>query len=413
MDIHSYFPHIWCVNLDRRPERWERTRRHLAEHGIHKVHRFSAVDGKASMPDSWQWEPGAYGCLQSHLELVRHARREGFPNILIFEDDVVLDPNIQARFAQSIPELPNDWGMLFLGADHLGKPQPFSGDIHRIDKSYSTFAYALNANIYDAFIELNTQAPAPVDHNNWDLQAKFPCYGFMPHLAWVEDGYSDTQNLPFNPWWIARSMVAKGPEADKLLKKTLAVFPLLDGNTSPIAVRNLLFILKCYRAMNHLEMVVVERAQSSVVPTEQLPTGCHHLLLPNSPDRYACFQTAIDKFGQGKELLALLDYENVVAGDQFRACLAMCEQYDIVPTHGKELILDPNHTQTLIQSGSMAVDLGIYTPQPVSLQQHECFFITSQALPQLNKDPAAPFGHISSRFSTPGLAIKLSLGSEA
>src|ERR1044071_5860910 len=85
-----------CINLDRRPERWQRMQAQLARHGIHGVERFPAVDGNSvTKPTGWIHTAGAYGCLLSHLEVIREARRSNTPSVLIFEDDTVLDPDFQ------------------------------------------------------------------------------------------------------------------------------------------------------------------------------------------------------------------------------------------------------------------------------------------------------------------------------
>ena len=90
-DINDVFPHQVCINLDRRPERWEQSQLEFARHQIKFVRRFPALDGKVlTIPSHWNYTPGAYGCLLSHLEIVREARERNLSSILIFEDDVAL-----------------------------------------------------------------------------------------------------------------------------------------------------------------------------------------------------------------------------------------------------------------------------------------------------------------------------------
>ena len=116
-DINDVFPHKVCINLDRRPKRWEEAQKEFARHEIKFVQRFSAVDGnKLIAPAHWQRPKGAYGCLLSHLQVVEEARQRGLPNILIFEDDVVFDSQFRDKFALYIRQLPPVWDMLFFGA---------------------------------------------------------------------------------------------------------------------------------------------------------------------------------------------------------------------------------------------------------------------------------------------------------
>ena len=156
--------------------------------GVEGVQRFAAVDGQQTIvPANWSDSAGAYGCLRSHLEIIKEARRLGWPNVLIFEDDAALDPELHEKFSSYFQQVPSDWEMLHFGANHMAAPAEVSANVVRITSANSTFAYALNATVFDSFIELNTRALTAVDLNNRKLQTEHACYCFMPHLAWVED----------------------------------------------------------------------------------------------------------------------------------------------------------------------------------------------------------------------------------
>jgi glycosyl transferase family 25 len=222
--LTDLFPFRACINLDRRPERWRRMQRRFARHGLAPVERFPAVDGAdLAPPAGWTDPPGAYGCLLSHLAVVREARRRGAPQVLIFEDDAVFHSELQERFAACAAEIPTDWDMLFLGGLHEFEPLPVSPHVVRLTSTYSTYAYALRHTVYDAFLELNGRAAAPVDNNNRILQRRFACYCLMPHLAWVEDGYSDAQGTAVNHWYLRGSLILKGAEMERALQRTAVI----------------------------------------------------------------------------------------------------------------------------------------------------------------------------------------------
>ena len=76
--------------------------RAFAEQNIRDVQRVSAVDGnEVVLPHNWIHTPGAYGCLLSHVQVVRAARDAGASSVLIFEDDAVFDPQFKEEFAWS------------------------------------------------------------------------------------------------------------------------------------------------------------------------------------------------------------------------------------------------------------------------------------------------------------------------
>jgi len=191
-DLDSLFRHKICINLDRRPDRWKKVEAGFARHGITSVVRHPAVDGlKMSVPSTWPYTPGAYGCLQSHLAVLRAARKKGMPNILIFEDDCVFDQEFKQKFADSIEQVPSDWDMLLLGGGHREKPVQISDHIVKVRGTYLTHAYALNQGIYDALIELCEQGQRVVDQYTVELQKTFNCYCFVPNLVWQERIDSD------------------------------------------------------------------------------------------------------------------------------------------------------------------------------------------------------------------------------
>jgi len=223
-DINEAFPHKFCINLDRRPERWEQMRSKFERCGVEGVQRFAAVDGlQAIVPANWPDSPGAYGCLRSHLEIIEEARRQGWPSVLIFEDDAALDPELSEKFSSYFQQVPADWEMLHFGANHMAAPAEVSSNVVRITSANSTFAYALNAAVFDSFIELNTRALTAVDLNNRTLQTEHACYCFMPHLAWVEDLSSDVQVRQKYHWYLKESLVLHGTGMDQILAQTAVV----------------------------------------------------------------------------------------------------------------------------------------------------------------------------------------------
>jgi glycosyl transferase, family 25 len=192
MPLNDFFHSIYCINLDRRPDRWSRVKARFEDHSIVGVSRYPAQDARLlEIPDSWKDVPGAYGCLLSHVGVVRAARESGAANVLIFEDDVVFDDRLNVLFDGVIDQVPDDWDMLLLGGSHWSPPERLSDNVCRVTATVATHAYALKRTIYDEFIRFNLSSAVPVDCNSTVLQNMFLCYCFSPVLAWQEDGYSD------------------------------------------------------------------------------------------------------------------------------------------------------------------------------------------------------------------------------
>jgi Glycosyltransferase family 25 (LPS biosynthesis protein) len=324
--IDEAFPYKVCINLDRRPERWQRVQERFAAHGITGVQRFAAVDGSAvEIPRHWKHTAGAYGCLQSHLAVVEEARRLGMPSVLIFEDDVMFDGELHARFAAGIAELPQDWDMLYLGALHKDEPIPVTAHVSRLTRSNSTYAYALRDTIYDAFIDLNRRAGDVLDNNSFTLQQQFNCLCFMPHLAWVENDWSDAQTRIEGHWYLQESLVLFGAGADRLLGDTTVVLAHDGGDAA-----NLLYLVQYYREFftPELELVIVEQGLHPTIDAGSLPSNCRHVLLRDEGpfDRERCFVEGIRDAGE-RRFVVLSNGDIYLETLDFRANLRMCERY--------------------------------------------------------------------------------------
>lgn len=349
MQLNEFFPYQVCINLDRRLDRWQRIQERFSEHGIDRVMRFSALDGtKVEIPSAWNSYPGAYGCLRSHLAVVEQARESGQPSVLIFEDDAVLAADFNAKFADYSEQVPEDWDMLFFGAIHGLPITKVSGNIIRLTHSLSTYAYALKHTVYDGFIEVNRKALTVLDENTRELQKLFNCYCFMPHLAWVENDYSDVREERINLWWLEESMVLFGAEIDGILKQTVIVISY--RNKSQHSFRNLGFTVDYLsQTLPNATFLVVEQGKEASLDRGDLPHSSHLEFLDDS----GCssnrgrrvLKRALELFEFSKEFFVFLDGDVFLTRDDIKANLLKCGEHDCATSFRE--ICDLNETETL------------------------------------------------------------------
>jgi GR25 family glycosyltransferase involved in LPS biosynthesis len=200
--LNYYFDEVYCANLDRRGDRWEKVKNQFDSHGI-RVKRFSSIDGKDITYDQFYpyfcdkpfingkhvYEVGdienksALGCLKTHLNIIKDAKRKGHSKILVFEDDVVLSKNFDVDI-QKIQNL--DWKMLYLGATQYDWSNLFMGDgLYLSKNSYGTFAYAIDASIYDYLIDTIEKSRQTIDQTYISAQKHLMgyCYTMYPNIA--------------------------------------------------------------------------------------------------------------------------------------------------------------------------------------------------------------------------------------
>ena len=292
-DLNKIFPYKVCINLERRSDRWQRMQARFAQHYIDSVVRFPAVDGLSiEIPANWDDFPGAYACLQSHLAIVEQAYVNRTSSVLIIEDDVIFHPDFTRVFSQSVEQIPHDWDMLFFGALH-GQPLiHVSEHIVKLTHSLSTYMYALKHTIYEAFIDLNRQALTVLDENTRALQKEFNCYCFMPHLAWVEKGYSDVREERSSLWWLSESLVLWGDDVDRIESKTVAVI-FHRGRSEP-AQKNLSFIIHYFsKLLPSITVVVLDQQNSPALERTALPPNCDYVAAPASTNGHARSRSSV------------------------------------------------------------------------------------------------------------------------
>lgn len=370
-DLNTFFPNKVCINLERRSDRWQRMQTRFAHHGIRDVARFEALDGLSiPIPATWDDVPGSYACLRSHLAVVENAFINRSSSVLIIEDDVIFHPDLGRVFSEYIKELPDDWDMLFFGALHGEPPTPVTEHIVKLTHSLSTYTYALKHTIYEAFIDLNRQALTVLDENTRALQKQFNCYCFMPHLAWVEEDYSDVRQERSSLWWLGESLVLWGEEVDQIESKTVAV--VFHRGGSEAALKNLSFIVDYFsRQLPAIALLVVNQGDLPVVDKAALPPGCDVLF---APTRSRSFNLGFELFSSQKEFFIFLDSDLFLTREDVRANLLRCQDHDFASACAEIWELDHGDTTRVINNDLRWNYNGTYQPRiKAEICQSGCF----------------------------------------
>lgn len=194
MYINEYFDKIFCVNLDRRADKWELSKAEFEKIGIN-VERFSAVDGSTiTVPAGAKITAGEIGCSLSHTTILKRMLDEGWNRILILEDDVEFMDGANQFFSQWIGQVPADWDMLYLGGNHISEPAPISQNVARIIRTYTTSHYGITRSMAQQVISEVEKFNSQIDVTYTEFQKTHKCFVFKPVLAWQKAGFSDIQN---------------------------------------------------------------------------------------------------------------------------------------------------------------------------------------------------------------------------
>ncbi|WP_430454890.1 glycosyltransferase family 25 protein [Rhodopirellula europaea] len=111
----------FLVNLDQRPDRLREWVDQLpTPWPFPEPERFPAIDGRRVPPPThWRAGNGAWGCYRSHCLILEKCLSEGIDSYVVFEDDAGFCDGFANRLDQFVAELPDDWGLAYLGGQHL------------------------------------------------------------------------------------------------------------------------------------------------------------------------------------------------------------------------------------------------------------------------------------------------------
>lgn len=185
----DHFEQAFCINLDKRPDRWKKSLKQFEKIGI-EVERVEGVDGfelpRASI------RPGEVGCLKSHLKVFEIAKERNLESFLLLEDDVEFADDFHERFADVEKEL-KSYEMLYCGYNMVsGQKQEFSKNLVRLQYVYAAHCVIFKKSCYDDIITaLNGPLLYPVDTVYGMHQTTHSAYGIKPAIAWQRKDFSD------------------------------------------------------------------------------------------------------------------------------------------------------------------------------------------------------------------------------
>jgi hypothetical protein len=205
----EYFDKVFLINLDKRKDRLERCNTIFTENNVlDLVERFPGIIPDTSMnipytKDTEKIKIPLYGCLLSHISIIKKAKAEGLKTVLVLEDDVDFI-NIET-IDKAVDQLKNkDWSLFYLGSNTHIPLTRVDPNLLILKKGYATHAIAYHANFYDYFIESFEQKKIDII-DVWlsdNGQEKFPSYCTYPITAVQISNYSDIHEAFANYDWM-------------------------------------------------------------------------------------------------------------------------------------------------------------------------------------------------------------------
>lgn len=192
---------IFCINLKRRKDRWQKISRILKIANI-KTERFEAIED-IKFPHYW--------CTLSHRKIIEIASKEKYPHVVVFEDDMNLYEKkmFLEKLDTCISSLPPDWHILYLGYSHsrhltLERINPY---IYKINNVLWTWSIVYGQNCYAELLRKIPKNRRSQESSTFidgyktideflakNYQKKYPCFITANLMAYHDVSFSDIEN---------------------------------------------------------------------------------------------------------------------------------------------------------------------------------------------------------------------------
>jgi GR25 family glycosyltransferase involved in LPS biosynthesis len=180
---------IYCLYLEKNKERKNNV-----------LKEFEKANLQVEMFEGINHENSATGCLLGHVNIVKDAKKNGYKNILIFEDDI----EIKAKFPINI-NVPK-FDMFYFGYwdfDNCSVPidniydnnNDINYNLMRLFYCRSTYAYIINEKLFDSVIGRENYNPVNNLFNIIDMfyctyiqpRKQYSAYGLYPFIVTTKD----------------------------------------------------------------------------------------------------------------------------------------------------------------------------------------------------------------------------------
>jgi hypothetical protein len=140
---------------------------------------------------AWRSGPGAWGCRQAHLQVLRSAWQRGVTSTLVLEDDAAFEPDFADHWNDLRHRVPANWHMIMLGGQHITDPTPIGRYWQRCTNTRRTHAYIIKLTAIPLLMRTWQNAVRHIDHRNVDFQRAANVYAPTRLLVGQAPGLSD------------------------------------------------------------------------------------------------------------------------------------------------------------------------------------------------------------------------------
>jgi GR25 family glycosyltransferase involved in LPS biosynthesis len=208
MKLTDFFDKTYCVNLDRRIDRWSDSINEFKRFNLIEVERVSAIDGKTIQQENTHINKSEISLILTNIKIIEKAKKDGLKSILILEDDVEFTDEIN-NISEYFKFLPNDWDMIYFGGNHnthmnIEPPIIINEKISKLHHTFSTHCVGIKNTAYNIILDNLKHPTKQLDAIYSDLQKTLNVYSFYPMIASQRIGFSDIQEMDVDYKWLIK-----------------------------------------------------------------------------------------------------------------------------------------------------------------------------------------------------------------
>jgi len=196
--------HALYINLESRPDRKAHVEQQFDALGI-KCERFNAV----------KLLNGALGCTMSHLKCLEMAKQNGWPHLLIVEDDILFtNPSLFTNQFNYFLSRHETFDVVLIAGNNVPPYIPVDDSCVKVAKCQTTTGYLVQAHYFDTLIQnyregMTNLMKYPDNHRffaidkYWfKLQERDNWYLIVPLTVIQREDYSDIEKKNTNYGWL-------------------------------------------------------------------------------------------------------------------------------------------------------------------------------------------------------------------
>jgi GR25 family glycosyltransferase involved in LPS biosynthesis len=199
VNLEEIIDAVYVINLPESKDRWIKFQKSFQNFAHPNLIKFEAINGNDLDIKSWPGNKGALGCRQSHINLLKEAKKNKFNYFIVFEDDVFIPKNFRKKLIELLSNLNDDWDMVYLFAEnHFLKPDKITDKIIKLNNTLGMVGILYNRKCIDTVLEKIENDLRWIDSSIADLHQTLHVYAPSKSIVKHNDGFSTIEQKKVN-----------------------------------------------------------------------------------------------------------------------------------------------------------------------------------------------------------------------